>query len=199
MVKRGLVLLWLLVLLSAVGGLFWYNDWVYQLPTPVPENYKPVKTGTVVTVNELAALPLKRPVLLHFFNPDCPCSRFNKAHFRSLVRQYGQQVNFAVVVMSAKPYSAQEIQEKLELDIPVLFDPSIARSCGVYSTPQAVLLDAQHRLYYRGNYNRTRYCTDEKTSYAKMALAGLLQNESGRVFDQFALTSYGCTLPYCKK
>ncbi|RRA97630.1 TlpA family protein disulfide reductase [Larkinella rosea] len=199
MVKKGLVLLWLLVLLSAVGGLFWYNDWMYQLPTPVPENYKPVANGTVIPVNELAALPFNRPVLLHFFNPNCPCSRFNTPHFRSLVKQFGEKVNFVVVVMSAKMYSVQEIQEKIGLDIPVLFDPSIAKSCGVYSTPQAVLLDAQHRLYFRGNYNRSRYCTDEKTSYAKMALAGLLQNESGRVFDQLAHTSYGCSLPYCKK
>lgn len=199
MVKKGLVLLWLLALLSIIGALFWYNDWVYQLPTPVPENYKPVTTGTVITLNKLAELPDNRPVLLHFFNPNCPCSRFNKNHFRSLVQQFGQKVNFVVVVMSAKTYSVQEIQDKIGLDIPVLFDPSIARSCGVYSTPQAVLLDAQHRLYFRGNYNRSRYCTDEKTSYAKIALAGLLRNESDPVFDQFALTSYGCTLPYCKK
>lgn len=190
--------MWLLVLLSAVGALFWYTDWIYQLPTPVPANYKPVKNGTVIPVSKYVAVPSDKPVLLHFFNPACPCSRFNKTHFQALVREFSDRVTFAVVVMSPKPYSAEEIREKLGLALPVLFDPSIAKACGVYSTPQAVLLDTRHQLYYRGNYNKSRYCTDEKTSYAKMALAGLLRNESGPAFDPYALTSYGCSLPYCK-
>jgi peroxiredoxin len=198
LVKKGLVMIWLLVLISAAGALFWYNDWVYQLPTPIPENYHPVNTGKVIELNGLSELQPNKPVLLHFFNPDCPCSRFNITHFKSLVRQYGHQVNFVVVVMSNKAFSAQEVQEKLDLNIPVLFDKSFATSCGVYSTPQAVLLDTQHRLYYRGNYNSSRYCTDERTSYAKIAITALLRNNSGTVFDQLALRSYGCSLPYCK-
>ncbi|MFC5412264.1 thioredoxin fold domain-containing protein [Larkinella bovis] len=168
------------------------------MPTPVPETYKPVKTGTVIALNNFVNLPAKKPVLLHFFNPDCPCSRFNKAHFKSLVRHYSPQVDFVVVVQSSKRWSVADIQRKLDLNLPVLFDKTLATACGVYSTPQAVLLDDQHRLYYRGNYNRSRYCTDEKTSYAKRALNELLQRNSVPVFDRIALTAYGCSLPYCE-
>ncbi|MGV3558781.1 MAG: redoxin domain-containing protein [Larkinella arboricola] len=198
MIRKSLVMMWLLVLLSAVIALFWYNDWLYQLPTPVPENYKPVKTGTVIALQDRLELPANKPVLLHFFNPDCPCSRFNKPHFKALVRQFGQQVAFVVVVMSTKTYSVQQIQEKIGLPLPVLFDPSVAALCGVYSTPQAALLDAKHRLFYRGNYNRSRYCTDEKTSYAKIALTELLHNKARVNLDSLALTSYGCRVSYCK-
>ncbi|GAB3903297.1 hypothetical protein GCM10028803_31490 [Larkinella knui] len=100
--------------------------------------------------------------------------------------------------MSIKTYSVQQIQEKLELNLPVMFDKSIAAVCGVYSTPQAVLLDSKNRLYYRGNYNRSRYCTDERTSYAKRALIGLLNKDANQVIDPLAVRAYGCSLPYCK-
>lgn len=197
MIRTGLVTLWLLALVAAVGSLFWYQDWVYQLPTPVPDTYTPVRNGTVIRVNSPVVMQSDKPVFLHFFNPVCPCSRFNQPQFKALVRQFDRQVNFAVVVMSPRSYSVEQIQQRLGLRIPVLMDSSLARACGVYATPQAVLLDSRHRLYYRGNYNRSRYCTDEQTSYAKQALTGLL-TQSGRVTDERALTAYGCSLPSCK-
>jgi len=197
--KKIIVTVWLTFLFSAVGALFWYNEWRYHLPTPVPVSYKPVSTGTTIKLNVQLNNANGKPVFLHFFNPDCPCSRFNIPNFKSLVRQYGRQVNFAVVVMNNDHYTAKEIQDKFGLQIPVLFDASLAKACGVYSTPQAVLLDGQDKLYYRGNYNRSRYCTDEKTSYAKMAIAGLLNDHLQPRFDELALRAYGCSLPNCSK
>jgi hypothetical protein len=196
--RKIIVIGWLVLLLLIVGSLFWYNDWKYRLPTPVPQDYKAVGTGQVIPI----ALPVKnkqQPVFLHFFNPGCPCSRFNMASFKQLYGQYNKQVNFVIVVISNKTYTVKEIQDKFDLDIPVLFDPSIARSCGVYSTPQVALLDARYQLYYRGNYNRTRYCTDEKTNYAKTAIAGLLGSNTHLVFNPLALKAYGCSLPHCTK
>jgi len=197
--RKLMVIIWLVLLFSAVGALFWYNELVYHLPTPIPENYKAVNNGTVIKLNVALNANRGKPLFLHFFNPDCPCSRFNITNFKSLVKQYGSQVNFVVVVMNNKRYTAKAIQDKFDLDIPVLFDASLAGACGVYSTPQAVLLDAQHTLYYRGNYNQSRYCTDEKTSYAKIALTGLLHDHSRLVFSPLALRAYGCSLPNCKK
>ena len=74
--RKLVVVIWLAFLLSAVGALFWYNEYIYHLPTPVPENYKPVYPGETIALKS----PLKeynnKPLFLHFFNPDCPCSRF---------------------------------------------------------------------------------------------------------------------------
>ncbi|WP_316822597.1 TlpA family protein disulfide reductase [Pedobacter gandavensis] len=195
--KKALVFFWLIFLFSAIGYLFWYNDIVYQLPTPIPKAYKAIESGKLI-VNKALNHKHRKPVFLHFFNPDCPCSRFNMKHFKSLVKEYGDRVDFRVVVLSPKSFTAESIQDKFGLQIPILFDESLAAACGVYSTPQAVLLDQNQHLYYRGNYNTTRYCTDEKTSFARIALNGLLQKQTGLVFSQAALKSYGCTLPNCK-
>jgi len=197
--KKWLVGIWLIFLLSAVGALFWYNEWIYHLPTPVPVNYKHVYPGQLVRFKGDVKTDHNKPTFLHFFNPDCPCSRFNIASFQSIVKQYRQQVNFAIVIMSKKKFTVKEIQDKFGLNIPVLFDASIAPSCGVYSTPQAVLLNTDNTLYFRGNYNSSRYCTNEKTSFAKIAIAGLLDNQQQLAFSPLALKAYGCSLPGCKK
>jgi len=196
--KKTIVIVWLLLLLFIAGGLFWYNDWVFSLPTPVPPNYKAVEPGEIIKI-DLTVKDINKPVFLHFFNPDCPCSKFNISNFEHIYAKYNKRLNFVIVVMSSKTFTVKDIQDKFDLSLPVLFDPAIAISCGVYSTPQVVLLDAGHKLYYRGNYNRERYCTDEKTNYAKAAIDGLLAHNTHLVFGNLALTAYGCRLPNCTK
>jgi hypothetical protein len=199
--RKGLVITWLILLIAGMAGIFWRSEWIYALPTPVPANYHPVMTGTRIDLSGHTAqmLPSGKPLLLHFFNPDCPCSRFNIPHFRDLVKRYGQQTNFALVLMTDKHYTPDDIRRRFDLPstLPVFRDSSLAAACGVYSTPQAVILDKNDRLFYRGNYNRNRYCTDDKSSYAKLALESLLHNNLYPSFDPLALKAYGCKLPTC--
>lgn len=197
--KTLAVFIWLALIFIGISALFWYNDWKYKLPTPISADYKAVSTGTTIELPQQINSTEHKPVFLHFFNPDCPCSRFNIDHFRLLVKQYGQQMHFVIVVMNNTRYSAEQIQHKFGLDLPVSFDTTLAKACGVYSTPQAVILTITHQLYYRGNYNKSRYCTEEKTSYAKIALNALLKNSTPIAFDQYALRAYGCQLPQCTK
>lgn len=179
--------------------IFWYTDWKYSLPTPVPTRYHPVTTGSYVDLAGRLSVAGNKPVFLHFFNPDCPCSRFNVPFFKSLVRRYGDKISFAVVVLNNRSYTAKQVQDKFDIDIPVSFDSTLAAECGVYSTPQAVLLDAGHHLYYRGNYNKSRYCTDSRTNFAQMAIDSLFGNVPRPVFPGLALQAYGCTLPVCSQ
>ena len=197
--RKGTVIIWLVLFFTGICAFFWYNDLVYRLPTPVPENYKAVNTNATINLASKLKSDNNKPVFLHFFNPVCPCSRFNITHFKSLVKQYADEANFAIVVMSNKKYTEKEIQSKFDIKLPVLFDTAIAASCGVYSTPQAVIIDTNQKLYYRGNYNKSRYCSDKKTEYARIALDSLLHHNSNVVFDQFALKAYGCELPKCSK
>lgn len=198
--KKSVVLIVITAIFTTIAYIFWHTEFVYSLPTPVPKSYRAVNSGSNVSIPE-SLYPKKngKPVFLHFFNPDCPCSKFNISHFKSLVKQYSNEATFAIVVMSSKNYTSQQIQNEFDLNIPVLFDTSIARSCGVYSTPQAVIIDSNRKLYYRGNYNRSRYCTDKKSNYAQQALDSLVHNNHTAVFDQFALKAYGCQLPLCSK
>lgn len=193
--RKVFVIFWLACLFMGISSFFWYNEWKYSLPTPVPANYKDVKQGDYVDLAGKVKSENNKPVFIHFFNPDCPCSRFNIPHFKSLVKQYGDKVNFAIVVMTKdNDYTVEKIQDKFDLKVPVLFDKSIATSCGVYSTPQAALLTADNKLYYRGNYNKSRYCTDKKSDYAQMAIDSLLNHTANPAFDHHALTAYGCAL-----
>lgn len=200
--RKALVLGWLLVLSIAIGVIFWQTAWKYSLPTPVPANYHDVLRGAAVTLPVSARQVWtagQKPLFLHFFNPDCPCSRFNMPQFRALVQQYGRQATFAIVVMSPEKFTAARLQAKFDLPypIPVLNDSLVAAACGVYSTPQAVILDADGRLFYRGNYNRSRYCSDEKTGFARQALDGLLQHHYSLTVSPLAFKAYGCQLPSC--
>lgn len=195
--KKIIIMIWLLTALATTICIFWQQQFVYSLPTPVPANYTFVAPGTKIKLPVVLNTKVKQPVFLHFFNPDCPCSKFNITHFKSLVNKYADRVLFAIVVVNKKDYTEEQIKNKLSLDIPVLFDTAIAARFGVYSTPQAVIMDCNQKLFYRGNYNRTRYCTDTKTNYAQQALNSLLSNKRDVVFNQFALRAYGCPLPKC--
>jgi len=197
--KKLTLFIWLMLLSGGVGAIFWYNDWKYNLPTPVPANYIQVNMGTPVSLPEKVNFTNGKPLFLHFFNPLCPCSRFNMPHFKSLIQQYGNNVDFGIVVMSTKNYTSKDIQEKYDLSIPVYFDTTIAVNCGVYSTPQAVIIDPNQKLFYRGNYNKTRYCADKDTEFARMALDSLLQGHLITHFNPFATRAYGCSLPNCNK
>jgi len=199
MKKKLLLSLWFTLLIFLVGYLFWQNEFKYSLPTPVPQNYHAIAMGSKIELGPCCAFDNK-PILIHFFNPDCPCSRFNVPHVSDLIKKYGDKINFKIVVLNKKRnFTIDEIQKKFDAQIPVYFDEAIAENCGVFSTPQAVLLDPSHKLYYRGNYNKTRYCTDAKSNYAQMAIDSLLSKNHNPSFNAFALRAYGCSLPKCTK
>jgi hypothetical protein len=197
LLKKAITIAWLLVIFTGIAYIFWYMDWKYSLPTPVPKQYHPIAMGAYVDLRGKLSISAGKPVFLHFFNPDCPCSRFNIPNFKSLVRKYGDKISFGIVVLNNRNYTAKEIQNKFDVDVPVSFDSTIAAACGVYSTPQAVLLDATRNLYYRGNYNKSRYCTDTRSNYAQMAIDSLFGNIYRPVFASYALKAYGCQLPVC--
>ena len=197
--KKILVGLWISLLFCAISLLFWQNELKYTLPTPVPKNYHEVAMGSTIDLGK-CWLTNNKPVFIHFFNPECPCSRFNIPHVSGLIKKYGDRINFKIVVLNQqKDFSIAAIQKKFDCDVPVYFDEKMAIKCGVFSTPQAVIMDGSQRLYYRGNYNKSRYCTNADTNYAQMAIDSLLQQSQSPSFDALALRAYGCSLPKCTK
>lgn len=183
----------LLILFGGILSVFWYQQLQYLRPTPTPLRYSPVALQTSIALPFLAENPPgEHPVFLHFYNPDCPCSRFNQDQFRSLVRKYQGQVAFYTIVQSSEGEPLSE-----ELGIPVVSDPDgkIADICGVYATPQAVILQADQALYYRGNYNKARYCTTRSTRFAELALQAAIKKQPLPLAIQLAGMPYGCNLP----
>jgi hypothetical protein len=188
--------------LAVVGAAFWREDLRYSLPTPKPPGLVQVKAGEALPVERwLSATGLwvgGKPVLLHFFNPACPCSRFNLEHVHALRQTFGDRAVFVAVVQAeVEDDELAELDDDLEdldLDLPYVVDRkgTIAAEGGVYSTPQAVLVDERGRLVYRGNYNVSRYCVDPRTEFARLALESLVAKQSVLLPETDA---YGCELP----
>src|SRR5205807_394098 len=119
------------------------------LPTPLPAHWKPVPIGVAPglpdSVMQTMNAPPKHPVLLNFYNADCPCSRFNLRHLRSLVWRYAKQVTFIAVLQGKDSDRLRADFKQSGIPIASVADTEgeIARACGVISTPQAVLLDTK--------------------------------------------------------
>lgn len=184
-----------LVLIASAAGIvsiFWRQELKYQLPTPVPAGYVSKAIGeSIVLPKSLAA---SNSYFLHFYNPDCPCSRFNARHLKSLIRAYSDSVKIVIIVPNDNAIA--KAKNELGEDLTVLVDTgeSIARSCGVYSTPQAVIIDKTGKLFYRGNYNSSRYCTTRASNFAELSLIALLNHQVPPAFGILATQSYGCEL-----
>lgn len=187
-------------IMAAIGAIFWYQDLQYSLPTPRPPGWHRVEAGTRIALPpDIEALRKRhtgRPLFLHFFNPSCPCSRFNLDHVRDLVTAFGQDVLFVAVLRDQTPETLERAYRALGLDIPFHVDRgALADAIGIYSTPQAAILDADGRLFYQGNYNLTRYCRDRETEFARLALERLRIGAPPPAFVSAATVAYGCPLP----
>jgi hypothetical protein len=172
-------------------ALFWYQEVRYSIPTPVPENYRHVSVGEKVSL--FASLPVGKSYFLHFYNPDCPCSRFNVTHLRSLIGNYKDSIDIIVVVQSEESLNKARAAFG---EVTLMMDAKgeLARQCGVYSTPQAAIIDGNGSLYFRGNYNASRFCTARATNFAELSLIALLNNNPPPNFGLVATQSYGCEL-----
>jgi len=184
-------------LLTLVGFAFWQQDLKYSRPTPKPALLKEVPFGGQLDLPGVPRFGDGWPLFLHFFNPSCPCSRFNLDHVRTLVRQNKEKVHFVAVLQGDSAGKLQKQFAALGLDIASVpdTDGKIAAACGVYSTPQAVILDGNGRLFFRSNYNVSRYCQAPGTEFARIALESLLAGKPAPVFPEAAMVAYGCELP----
>lgn len=189
------IILLVLSLSICVGGIFtvfWKQELKYQLPTPVPADYHTVAVGEKVILP--ATLSKDKAYFLHFYNPDCPCSRFNTRHLQSLIGTYRDSISIVIVVPSKEDVEKAQSEFGNELKILVDEDQAIAKNCGVYSTPQAAIVDKDQNLFYRGNYNRSRYCTARASNFAELSLIALINRRPPPVFGIAATQSYGCEL-----
>jgi hypothetical protein len=199
MARKVILFLFTMMSLAALmGWVVWNQELQYALPTPVPANFVDVRTGTHVNLEGLVPIQKDNYALLHFFNRECPCSRFNMNEMEDLAHVYRGRVDFFVVLQSDKEEDITAFHDRYEIDVPVILDRdgTIARECGIYSTPQAVLLDRTSALYFKGNYNNARFCTRKETKFVELALQHLVKDEPLPLSIVNAVNEpYGCSLP----
>jgi len=199
--RKAVTLAAMLVSLAAIGYSLWRADWRYSLPTPRPaELLQPDRVEPALLARLRAAAGSAAqagPLLVHFGNPECPCTRFNREHVLELAEPCrGSIAQLALIELpEGEPTSGLAFDDDLRLPALAENDGRIARALGVYSTPQAVLIDGSGRIYYRGNYNESRYCTRPDSAYVALAVAALRAGRACPAFPPAALRSYGCELP----
>ncbi|WP_340153758.1 hypothetical protein [uncultured Marivirga sp.] len=190
----------ILSVLTGIGLIFWHQEWKFSKPTPIPAGYSSLQRGDSVSKNVLSSLEIgeEDQAFIHFYNFDCPCSRFNIKEFQNLVIQYGSKVKFLAVLETVERNESEieEFREKYSLGIDIHLDREgvIASELGVYSTPQAVLIKNQ-QVYFSGNYNKARFCTTQNTKFASIALSAMVSDKEPPVFPELASIAYGCELP----
>jgi hypothetical protein len=186
---------------GVVAAAFWYQDLRFSLPTPTPADLAQPPLGKPLTLAPPLAALLDcgdgAPCLVHFFNQSCPCSRFNIDHVRHLVDLFGERVRIVAVLEGDDAGGSLAAFSKLDLDIAATpdVDGKIAASLGVYATPQAVVLDREGRLIFRGNYNASRFCVDRETEFARLALECCLTGATPPPWPGTATVAQGCELP----
>lgn len=195
-IKIGIYLVVISLIIAGIANAFWQYEIKYALPTPVPQNLQEVCIGDKVAF-EPWIQQNNKPMLLHFFNPLCPCSKFNMKEYLELTQKYGDEMDFRIVLQSDQLSDVVKIQQKYGSDIKVLPDPEgeISDVFGIYATPQAVILDTTGSIYYKGNYNKARFCTQKDTRFAFTAIQHLLAGETLPRFTELATIAYGCSLP----
>jgi hypothetical protein len=188
------------VLLALIGWAFWFADWQYSLPTPRPDGLVQSPLGSRPELPAALAVLRRdhRPLVVNFANAKCPCTEFNLDHLRKLQQAFGEKVDFITVLeSSADAAGAQTEFQWMHLRTAMINDQDgeVSAALGVYGTPQAAILDGRGRLYFRGNYNKSRYCTDESSEYVRIALTALVEDRTLPTLPADAAIAYGCPLP----
>jgi hypothetical protein len=76
---------------------------------------------------------------------------------------------------------------------------TLADRYGVYSTSQAIVLNHENKIYYRGNYNKERLSTVKNSNFVEIAINNLLAGDQKVKFSELATCSYGGQLLSNKK
>lgn len=124
------------------------------------------------------------PVALHFWDPDCPCTRFNTPHVRDLMAAYAEKgMRFVVLTPTAalQTRAREEFGPQVEIRVAGPLDP--------LSSPAAVLLDGQGQLAYFGPYSTGANCTTGNGDYVELVLNELDAGNNPRQINTLAV---GC-------
>ncbi|MBC8112522.1 MAG: hypothetical protein H7Y04_15835 [Verrucomicrobia bacterium] len=112
-----------------------------------------------------------------------------------MVENHQDSVDFYAVIPEGSDQEKATRLLKNKIHLLVDENQMYSKACGVYASPQAVLLNKKHQIFYKGNYNKARYCTKKESNYAEIAITLLLSDAKTPDFGEEATTAYGCLLP----
>lgn len=131
-----------------------------------------------------------------FLATECPVAQRYAVRLNRLHAEFGEkQVHFVAVYPNTNESEAkiETYIAKAGYAFPIVKDATgqLARHLGATMTPQAVIVDAEGTLRYRGPIDDNRYETRVKHHYLKDALEAVV---SGGTVSVREVPSFGCTL-----
>ena len=160
--------------------------------------------GLAAALGELLPADDRVPAtLFHFWDPACPCSRFNEEHVRELRERYAAQgIRFAVIPRPGRFESLSEARRAAEehfgevelIDLP----EARFRALPVPSAPALAIVDQRATdtatdngpaLAYFGPYSVGAVCSSSTGTFAESTLDDLLAGKRPRQLNTIA---FGC-------
>lgn len=138
--------------------------------------------------------------VIHFWNPDCPCSRFNEVHVKKIISDYADKnVEFSVVV-SGKTSQQRNAYSELAKQVFNFDAVKAIRSDwpmeqGPPSSPAVAIMNKQGKLVYFGPYSLGARCSPDKGKFVEKALDGL-SDEKLPQKKQLNTLAVGCFCPW---
>lgn len=202
MPKKITFVIVLIVVLGAILTIFWYEQYQYYRSVGIPVGASEVNLlDTIYFRNEFIANSNK-DMFIHFFDVACKFSKINIEHIRLFTAKYENEFDFFVVIMG--DHNQTYIDKfKGEFEVPdfvVLISDKecrIAKKSGVFSTPQAIIVNVDKTLYFRGNYNsETGLCTPANigSSSPAVAIRYKINNAPAPKFPPYMILPWGCEL-----
>ena len=190
-----LVLAWLVVV---VAGFWWFQF----------KDLREFATDSSVVFfeggkfnNQLSALVKTgadnkdRITLVHFWDPDCSCNRFNEPHVKELIEIYAKQnIQFVIVARVAESAQTNEVlaRARMTFNHPAVINIISGRDLqldAMPSTPAVAVMNNQQNLVYFGPYSVGAVCNVKNGAFVEKTLEDM---SKGQARKQLNVLATGC-------
>lgn len=144
----------------------------------------------------------KTPVsVIHFWNPDCSCNRFNEVHVKKIISDYADKnVKFTIVVSGSNKEERKQRQilarqvfshravKEIRSDWPMNQGPP--------SSPAVGVVNSDGELIYFGPYSLGARCAPDKGKFVETVLDGLHASKNRADKKQLNTLAVGCFCPW---
>ena len=137
----------------------------------------------------------KKTTLVHFWDSECSCNRFNEPHVKELIEKYAQQnIQFVIVAKSVELARKEHVLTKAKMIfnhpavIGVISEDDINLD-NMPSTPSVAVLNGKQNLMYFGPYSVGAVCNTKNGAFVEKILESMFK---GMPKKQLNVLATGC-------
>lgn len=134
-------------------------------------------------------------IMVHFWDPECSCNRFNEPHVKELIEKYSQQnIQFVIVARVAEVVQTSEVlaRAKKTFNHPAVIKIISGQDLqldAMPSTPAVAVMNGKQNLVYFGPYSVGAVCNVKNGAFVEKTLE---QMSEGQVKKQLNVLASGC-------